>query len=171
MPHWIHCLTNNDISLPDSVVVALASSKAGEMFKFRLINHFKNTTFAQNPVPKIYLNALTVEQLELEVLPSELYREIDVLKIIVAKQKSEILKDKKTIDDQKVQIENLNRNESTKTKQISQLTKEISVLKNEKAEQKNVISAKKKKNSKLKSKISSIEEELCDDCRDELDLD
>ena len=120
----IDILTNNDISLPDSVVVALASSKAGEMFKFRLINLFKNSTFAQNPVPKIYLNALTVEQLELEVLPSELYREIDVLKLIIGKQNDQISNQESCIVDQKGQIENLqtkienlNKNDQTILKQ------------------------------------------------------
>ena len=43
-------------------------------------------------IPEIDLNALTIEELEGDVIPSNIYKEIDVLRIIIAKQKCENVK-------------------------------------------------------------------------------
>ena len=57
----VEIIEEEDIDLSDPVVIALASTGTGgaeEIDKFRLINHFKDTTSAENDIPEIDLNSI-----------------------------------------------------------------------------------------------------------------
>ena len=90
LPKIVDTIIDEELAVPNAVVFALANAGTDVFSTFRLINHFKNTTFVEEQIPDINLEALTVDQLEKDVASSGLYKESDVLKVIVAKQKEEI---------------------------------------------------------------------------------
>ena len=105
LPEIVETTINRNVIPTNSVILALTSCDKADVFAtFRLINHFKNTTFVGGDIPNINLEALTVDQLEKDVVPSGLYKESDVYKIVIAKQKAVIASQIDEIADQKTYI-------------------------------------------------------------------
>ena len=78
-------LESNEVTLSNSVVLALIKSEADEIDKLKLFLMFKDTTFANKEIPDLNL----IEELNLggEVKPSELFDEGTLLEIIIKKQR------------------------------------------------------------------------------------
>ena len=84
----VKIVEKDNINLDERIVIALAASpEADNIGKFRLVQFFKNTTFAKNPTPEFKLDSFGIEELENDVLPSGLFDEKTVLLKIIQWQK------------------------------------------------------------------------------------
>ena len=102
LPNIMDTVIREEFVLPTAVLLALAHFEGADVFaRFRLINHFKDTIFVDGNTPHLNLKALTIDQLEKNVAPSGLYNAMDVLQIIIAKQKTVIISQKNIIAKQK----------------------------------------------------------------------
>ena len=84
-------LNESDVLLSSSLILDITSSPIGkEMDKFKVISHFKNTVFAENKVPEIELDKLTIDELEKIVKPSEIFDVKTVTEVINRKLRIKI---------------------------------------------------------------------------------